>query len=547
MNDGRKLMAAALMTWSGAASAQTQLDRVDPARIEQQLPADPAPPPDASTVPQPGAPAPRLGVSRQVTVGAIVLEGLEALRPSEFADLFERYVGLTLSPDELGGLVDAIAKRARDRGYVLATASIPPQPVAAGVLRVRVDEGRIDEIRLAGGDNASARRSLAPLAGAGPVRLADLERRLLIAGDIDGVTVRRTRFLQEGGRNILVVDLAQQRVTGLVGLANDGSRPIGPVQADARIRINRLLASDDVLALSVYATPFQPDEFLFGSARYTKRVTNGGTELSINGTISATQPGAYLQSRDLEGRRWTAGLGLLHPLQRRRDTSLWLEGSLSVRRTEQDRRDVLTRRDRLTVARGGLYGFSQLAGGRLRVNATVARGLDLFDATRAGDPLASRRDADGEFTAAYLWTDWTGPVAAGFTANVAVAAQVADQPLLSSEEVGLGGGAFLRGYDYGERSGDQGAMVSAELRRQLAKRIGLVRRPELYAFVDGGRVTNLREGFGTGTLFSAGGGVRFNLTGRLTADVGLAVPLSGERYDSGNSDPVVNFRILKRF
>ena len=208
---------------------------------------------------------------------------------------------------------------------------------------------------------------------------------------------------------------------------------------------------------------------------------------------------------------------------------------------------MLARRDRLTVARVGLNGFADWAGGRLRSSATLSQGLDLFDATRAGDPLASRRDADGTFTTVAFSADWTRPIVGRLSGQLAVASQIAFQPLLVSEEVGLGGSEFLRAYDYSERSGDQGTMISGELRWSIPGNVAFARKPILYGFVDSGSVTNLRGGFGGGTLVSVGGGVRSRLGEILDADVGVAVPLSGERYDSGNADPVVNFRLTRRF
>lgn len=267
----------------------------------------------------------------------------------------------------------------------------------------------------------------------------------------------------------------------------------------------------------------------------------------VSASISDTDPGAYLRRRDIEGRSWSASLGVLHPLERRRDHSLWLEGSLNLRTVRQERADILVRRDRLAVARGGVYGFKTVLGGRLRGNATLSQGLDVLDATQAGDRLASRGDADGTFTTAALFAEWDGGLIDRVALRVAASSQFAFQPLLVSEEVGLGGGRFLRGYDYSERLGDEGAMASAELRVVPLDRIGPLAKPELYAFVDGGRVTNLSDGPGGGTLFSTGVGFRSTLFKTMTADIGLAVPLSGERYDTDSAAPVVNFRISRRF
>jgi hemolysin activation/secretion protein len=125
-------------------------------------------------------PASRTG-SAGLVVGAIVIDGLEALDRADFASVIEPYAGRTLDQGELRQLTDAIASQARERGYILATAWIPEQTLAGGMLRVRVDEGRIDAIRLEGTDDPAIRRQLERLITGGPLTLAALQREVLLA------------------------------------------------------------------------------------------------------------------------------------------------------------------------------------------------------------------------------------------------------------------------------------------------------------------------------------------------------------------------------
>ena len=532
---------------SPAAAGQTALDRVDPTKVELDAPRVPARA-DGPRVDLGGAATTVAAtIDRSVFVGAITITGLERLHAADFADLVIAHVGRTLTPAELAQLADSIAERARARGYVFAQATIPPQAVTAGVLRVAIDEGRIDELRIRGADNRAVRAALAPLVGSGPVTIDALERRLLIAGDVDGMWLRRSQFVREGTRGILVVDTVRDRVAASMGLDNSGSRPIGPIQADLTVRYSQLFADDDLVTFTALATPAEPREFGYARLRYGKRIAADGTEVAASVSYSRALPGSYLRSRDIAGRSWTAGLNALHPLLRRRQASLWMEGSIGIRTVEQSRAGLEVRRDRLTVARIGTYGFAAVPGGRIRTSVTFSQGLDLFDATRRGDPLASRDDASGRFSSVALSASWTMTPIGRFSAQVDVASQIAAQPLLVSEETGLGGESFLRAYDYSERIGDDSAMASVELRYDVAKKIGPLIRPQLYGFVDGGIVRNLRGGTGGGSLYSTGAGMRTAVTQTATADLGIAVPLSGIRYDSGNRAPLVSFRLTKRF
>lgn len=196
-----------------------------------------------------------------------------------------------------------------------------------------------------------------------------------------------------------------------------------------------------------------------------------------------------------------------------------------------------TRRDQLAVGRVTLHGYRNLASGRLRTSVTLSRGLGILGATESGDPLASRRDADGTFTTVNAWADWTSNLGGNFSLRLAAQGQLASQPLLISEEAGLGGTNFLRGYDWGERTGDEGAMGMAELRYSLKKPFDLLKQAQLYVFVDGGTVSNHEVGFGGGSLSSAGGGMRLDITSRLGLTFEVAVPLTGPRYDTGDLMP----------
>ena len=542
----RLILGASILTNGAPVAAQTVLDRVDPGTRSVPRVAEPTPEPDSAILGiEPSTTS--AAASSDILIGAVRFQGLQALTPADFADVIEPFLGRTASPRDLAELTEKVAARARSRGYFFATAAIEPQRLAVGVLTVTVDEGQVDEVRIDGPDHPAIRAALAPLTTGRPATLAEVERRLLIAGDVDGVWVRSARYVREGGRGILVVKPVITRTAGRVAISNDNVRAIGPEMAYARFDLRQIAASDDVLSVSYSGTVFQPSEFNSGRVRYGKRVSSAGTELSVSAGLSRAQPGADLTPLNILGRSWSVNLSALHPLTRRRAASLWLSADLDLRDIEQQRRGALSRADRLTVARLGLRGFAQTGVGRLRAGATASRGLDLFGATRRGDPLATRRDADGVFTTAGAWADWTMPIAGQLSLRAAAEAQVADRPLLVSEEFQLGGQAFLRGYDWSERLGDTGSAGVVELRYDWKNPLGIMRRLQVYGFADGGRVINLRGGRGGGALASAGGGLRADVTPRLGATFEVAAPLTDPRFETGDRRPRIVFSLFRTF
>lgn len=482
-----------------------------------------------------------------VDVGAIVIDGLIELARSDFAPILNDYMGRTLNREELGDLTDRLATLARERGYLFANASIPPQSLIAGTLRVRVDEGVIDKVRVMGSQDRAISRMLEPLVNGRPVTIAELERHVLLANDLPGVSVHSTRFEHEGDLGVLLVEAYRDDWSGQASIVTDGTRPVGPVRARIDLRADGLLLDAEGVELSFTATPFNPEELVFFSTRYSVVVNTHGTTLGTFGTYSETEPGAYLSDLQLSARSWSGGVSVRHPVIRRRSHGLWLEGSLQIQDLRQQRMGALARHDRISVARLGAFGFLNGPGGLLRSRLTISQGLGVFGATQLGDPLASRADAQPDFTTLDLWVGYQRQLGDGFSLALDATGQLSTTPLLIGEDFSLGGSYYLRGYDFSTLTGDKGIMGVGELRYEWSDALGLFRQMQVYAFADGGVVGNLAGGFGSGSLASGGGGFRADVNNRLDLDLEVAMPFTGPRYDTNDKSPRINFRLSQSF
>jgi hemolysin activation/secretion protein len=533
---------------ASAADLQDPVDRADAAVIEEGLQDDAAPTQRPATPEITGDVERGDGVTPgQVFIaGAILVEGSSVLPPQAFAAAIEPYLGRDLSPDDLRGLARDVAAVARTAGYGLATAWIPPQNVVNGILRVRVDEGRIDAVEVDGPAQALVEPRLAPLADGRPVTTVELERRLRIAGDLPGVTVGQARLLRRGGRSILSVSTGYERTRGHVWLDNWGTDDVGPYRLRASLDFNGVVAAGDRLSIGGVVTPLQPDEFKLISGGYSLPVGRNGTELQARGYIGSTDAGADLREFDIEGTSHEISLGATHPLVRSRNASLWAIFELSLRNSDLSRRDVLIREDRIAAATAGLYGAGRVAGGFARVRLSVVQGLDILDATRRGDRLASRADGDGVFTKVGFWADYSRNLGGRFSFNVSGEGQLASRPLLSSEEMGLGGQSYLRGYQFRELAGDRGAAVATELRFDLRDLPRPLRQAQLYVFADAGHVSDLQPGTGGGSLAAAGAGVRISAHHGIDASLEFGVPLRDGAFGR-RPDPRLSFTLGIRF
>lgn len=167
--------------------------------------------------------------------------------------------------------------------------------------------------------------------------------------------------------------------------------------------------------------------------------------------------------------------------------------------------------------------------------------LGIFGATRFGDPLASRSDGDGVFTKVRFTADARVPLAKRLGLFLSAGGQIADRPLLASEELGLGGAYRTRGYDFAEVLGDEGVYALAEMRYTADTGDLPLDFLQFYAFADGGYVSDIAQTGGEGSLFSAGPGVRARL-GVLDLELESAFPLGGSGERQSSDDPEFNIR-----
>jgi hemolysin activation/secretion protein len=557
MKHSHLLLTAAVtsLVLGNPAYAQVILDRADPTITEQALPTLIAPERARDAAPTVAPPAANLALSGQrVTPQAILVTGSE-LPATRFAEVIMRYVGRELDRNGLSALVSEVATEARRAGYPFATATIEPQDMSGGVLRITVDEGRIDAVRVIGGTSVRADRLLSRnLVTGRPVRQARLEHALQLVGDLPGVSVRESQLLREEGFNILLVTIAQDRASGYAQIDNRGSDEVGPIRSTLLGSVRDVLQSGDEVGLLLANTAPQLSEFVFLRGRYQMPFGPDGGTISVAGSYGRSEPdfdrfeaGPVVITPEIVGKSSDVAIVISQPITRTRSTSVVAGLELRHIATDQRNRSKLFRRDRLDTLTATLDAVGKLGGGTARGQFAFTAGLPFDGATREGDTLASREEGDARFITLGFTADWTKPLSRKVTMIVATAGQIASRPLLATAEIGVGGPVFGRGYDFAERTGDEGLLGSAELRFETGRLApGVIERSHVYGFADAGTVSNRRGVKGGGTLASAGFGTRLGL-GRFEGMAELAFPLNKDRFDTGDKRPRISFRLSRVF
>jgi hemolysin activation/secretion protein len=479
---------------------------------------------------------------QSVRVGSVLIEATPTVDHAMFDAVIEPLLGTNATNEELAQLAQQIAEVARTNGMVLASAYVPQQQVELGIVKIVLRTGIVDEIRIEGSDNRALRDLLNPLVGK-TVMQGELERRLMLASDIPQISVKQTELLVDGDRQILVVKVDERKKTrGKLVADNYGSRNIGPLRARLSVEAVALLDDSDFANVTFRASPSDPEELAAGSISYGVALNDEGTraEFAAAWSKSEIDAGGFAGSRNARSRY--ASLAISHPLRRSRTSNLWVEGQFEYLKIDQDIFGLALQSDTVVTMSVGLSSSLKVGDGWLRTGTQLRRGLGLFGATKPNDPFSSRNDADAQFTLARAWANWSGKPVGNMTLRMAVSGQLAAEPLLSSEEMGLGGAYVGRAFDFFERSGDQGILALAELGYEFSRPTSWLNRFQPYVFMDGGYVDNLQGGFGGGTLLSAGGGFRGDI-GPVDLQLEAAVPVHSTGTGAISSEPKVNFQL----
>jgi len=510
----------------------------------------PAPPPEAT----PPANADKV----RFVLSQVTIDGAVALPAAGFAGLYAGRIGQTVTLAELYQWADAITKAYREAGYVLSRAVVPAQKISGGAVHIAVVEGFIDQVIVQGDTSPALVAYGEKLRQSRPLKADDLERYLLLANELAGLSVRSVLEPSPTvpGASTLTLVATEKTVDATVELDNRGTRYVGSWQGYTSVGFNDVLGLNERTAFR-YATTSDPRELAYLEVSESAPIDDDGTSLLAILNRTRAAPGYTLADLGTH----TTGEGILvgvkHEFIRQRSEDLTLGLNFDYRDGTTLLKDTLPDRapssdDKIRALRlNGTYDVADRWGGQNQLNFELSHGLPIFDASPFAQANASRLYGDPAFTKLVVGAARTTPLGGDFALLAAAQGQTAfGSALLSGEQFGLGGAAFGRGYDPSEVTGDDGIAGKLELQYTPNLELGHLRYTQFYAFYDvgeavtehaavpGGAVKGLPgDGQTTGSLASAGFGTRLALFENYTSNIELAKPLTRElAADRGHGD-----------
>ncbi|MCJ8189834.1 ShlB/FhaC/HecB family hemolysin secretion/activation protein [Sphingomicrobium aestuariivivum] len=450
-----------------------------------------------------------------------------------------REAGETLTDHHL---VEAVEILYREDGYFLAEATAYQRD---GQWVLRVNEGRIDEIRIDGLDDDAARaiaERFTPLVGIDAPKQQDFDRRFLLADDLAGIDLRASLQHEGGDGAVLELHGTQRGPTFLVSLDTINIAPGTGGRLVLDSAVTSLLSTGDQLQATAVGT-LEPDDGvgLAGILRYL-------TPLGSSGTFLEARAGTAFGERDigtirvdstLEGKQAAIGIG--HALVRKPGAFLMMIGEAEYR----DAESRLGSSDFQSSSRA-LRAF--LVGGHTADNGTFVE-AELAASIGVSDDasLVAPGEDDAGFAHLNGVIGLALPLGGKSQVQVELAGQLAFDDLPALERYYAGHQPSLRGYGLGEAVGDDAAIGALSLDHLLED--GSDAQLSVFTFLEAGAFRQRANRLSAGDdyrLASTGAGVRAHISSGWGFESWLAVPLAdGPRSDAGNL--AIYARISKAF
>ncbi len=559
---------ALLLTINASAMAQVQnaTGSADPGRAEQQIQQPDLTPgvsgkADVQGIRAVNAPAGAENI--KFTLSSVNVEGTSSYPEAEIRAVYADYLGKTVSLADVYVIANQLTLKYRNDGYILTQVVVPQQTIDGGDVTLQVIEGFVNEVSIRKEDAAAPINTAliesyaAQIKRGGPLNARDLERQLLLINDLPGITARSVLSpspTTPGGADLAII-LDYDPIDGILSADNFGSRYLGPVQIGAAATLNSALGLNEAISGQVVMAPQSWYELAYGSLAYEMPVGIYGTKIRFSGSVTDTEPGYDLEQFDVKGRSNLLSVGLTHPFIRSRSENLYGRLNFDWRRVKSENNIETTRKDRLSVLRAGSrYEFIDtiFTAAANTVDLELSKGLNIFGASDEGDANMTRSEGDPQFTKLEAEVQRLQRITSGVNLLLAARGQIASNALLSSEEFGVGGIGFGRGYDPSEITGDKGVSAKVELqwKEPVALNTPFVDSYQLYGFYDIGRVWNedaTTSAQERDSLASVGGGVRFDLNYDMEGGFAVAVPLTREVQTQGDRDPKIYVNFSKKF
>lgn len=516
-----------------------------PSRLPKPLPAPdellkPSSPEVPSTPNTPNRPL------EKVEVKSFVVSGSTVFSQEQIAKVLAPFVNKTLSFPQLLEARSAITQLYIDRGFITSGAYLPPQRLRDGIVKIQVIEGILEDIQITGTKdlNPNYIRSRLVRNTAPPLNRDRLLESLQLLQQ-DPLIESLSAELSAGGQpgtSRLELGVTEADSFDLLLVTDNGRSPsVGTFRRRLQLNEANLFGIGDGLGLG-YSNTDGSDGF---DINYDLPLNSrdGTLQLAYGETFSDVIEPPF-EVLNIESESSYYQLTLRQPLvnsptqefslgltaSRQESNIASLVESPGVPSTEIAPAELSPGADNEGDTKISALRFSQEWTTRsdrhvLATRSQLSFGVDAFDAT------TNDNAPDSDFFAWQGQGQWIRLLAKDTSLLLRANLQLADQPLVPLEQIGIGGSNSVRGYRQDVLLADNGAFASAEVRLpilQVDRWQGVL---QVTPFVEFGTVWNSdgdnseAEPLDSDTLASTGLGLLWQQGDRFTARFDWGIPL----------------------
>ena len=519
-----------------------------------------------------GPDAPKGAEKLRVRPSGLVVEGgLPQLEP-QTAAIEATLKGKRVTGADLFTAARQLEEAYAKAGYLLVRVTLPAQTIKDGnLLRLVVTDGQVEAIdasALPPAGRARVESMLVPLVGRSGLTRAELERRLLLAGDTSGVMLKSTlKAGSKPGTTVVVLDGRYDAVTTTMTMDNSLAKNLGAYTVGLGADFNGLLGLGEVGYLRLSGYPGVNDS-LFSNDPRNRQVIAGftvplGTEgawLNMEGVDSQTHPTSDLAYTMVDHyQRLSTKLGYSWIRARDLNTSSIVGFDVMQEKQKLDLGGVRSAftEDQLRVLRLTQSGDMITAwGGQVSGSLTASFGLDALGARSATTDLPLSRDgAEPDFRKLEASASYSQSLANDkMRISLAGKAQTSfGDALAASEQFVLGGFDWLSAFDGGKLEGDAGAAMRAEVSFpvtfSLAPALGSAAAPYVFAAAGLAKLeqpTSVERNVTRASAFGAG--IRFGLSEKASPNLAtLSLEYAHGEAKDIDSENRFNLRFIARF
>ncbi|WP_311272961.1 MULTISPECIES: ShlB/FhaC/HecB family hemolysin secretion/activation protein [unclassified Rhizobium] len=476
---GSVVFAAAAMAPAGIAQAQTAGQLVSPTYAPPAVrPVDGGLSMEGSTAQE----APKGAEKLRVTPSGLSVQGARPELAAETARVEASLKGKQVTGADLFAAARQLEEIYAKAGFILVRVSLPPQTIKNGMpLRLVVTDGQVEAIdssALSPVVRSRIETMLSPLVGKSGLTKADVERKLLLAGDMPGVMLKSTlKAGSKPGSTIIVIDGRYDAMTSTVTFDDSLGRNLGTFAMGLGVDFNSMLGLGEVGYLRMTGYPGFNNSIASDDPRnrqivagFTLPLGMDGAWLNMEGVDSRTNPTSdFAYTMEDHYQRLSTKLGYSWVRSRDFNTSSVIAYDVLRERQKLDLAGTSTpfTEDQLRVFR-----LSQTAdvilpwGASVGGNLSASFGADSFGARSATSALPLSRDgAEPDFSKLELAVNY-GQSMLNERAHLTIAGKAQTSfgdSLASSEQFGIAGFDWLSAFDGGKLQGDGGVATRAEV------------------------------------------------------------------------------------